>query len=84
MTLKPIARGLYDQADIITARLVPALIQARSYTELGMTSQPEVTAYIAQALDAASTLLDGDNSYSRLHSALQRLREDAYRARRPA
>lgn len=75
LALISVSRGNYTESDIIAERLTPSLMQAKMYTEISMTSAPEITTGIAEATAVAADLADIDSKYSPLLSMLRRLRE---------
>ena len=79
LALTSVASGDYTQSDMISERLTPQLMQAKLYTEIGMTSAPEIGSGIAEATAVAADLADIDSKFSPLLSMLRRLREAASR-----
>lgn len=62
--------------------LIPALYSARTYIEVGRISEPEARGGIAQALQTAHKLADGNRKYQRLVTRLRVLLEDLELAKR--
>ena len=79
LALASVARGDYSQSALISEHLTPQLMQAKLYTEIAMTSAPEIRTGIAEATAAAAELSDLDPRYAPLLSMLRRLREAATR-----
>ncbi|MYA60230.1 MAG: hypothetical protein F4X40_06700 [Chloroflexi bacterium] len=75
LALTSVARGDYTHADLISERLTPCLMQAKTYAEIGMTSAPEIRSGIAEATAVVAELADIDARFSPLLSTLRRLRE---------
>ena len=75
LALRSVARGDYTHSDLISERLTPYLMQAKTYAEIGMTSAPEIRSGIAEATAVVAELADIDSSFSPLLSTLRRLRE---------
>ena len=75
LALISVARGDYTQSEIISERLTPNLMQAKTYAEISMVSAPEIRSGIAEATAVAADLADIDSKYSPLLSMLRRLRE---------
>ena len=76
--LSPVAA---DSSESMQLRdvLVPALLSARTYVEVGRVAQPEVGLSLTAAVDAASGLAEDDRRYALLLSRLRVLREDTAR-----
>ena len=64
--------------------LIPALLDARTYVEVGQVAQPEVGLSLTAAVDAASRLAEDNRRYALLLSRLRVLREDAARVAKAA
>ncbi len=75
-----ISRGEHLPARIISDRLTPALIQARTYAEIDMLAAPEIRLGISEATVTASDLADIDKEFGPLLSMMYRLREHAERS----
>ena len=69
------ARGDHGNSDVISERLMPHLILAKTYAEIGMVSAPEIGQGVATATAEASDLADLDWQFAPLLSLLRRLRE---------
>lgn len=70
-----ISHGRQTSADIISDRLNPELLQARTYAEIGMIQAPEVRLGIENAARTAARLTDQHPEFARLFSAIQHIRE---------
>ena len=79
LALTSVARGDYEQSEIVSERLTPQLLQSKTYVEISLMSAPEVKSGIAEATAVAADLADLDAKYSPLLSMLRRLREAATR-----
>lgn len=84
MALMSITDGNVAPSEVISERLAPSLMQARTYVEVGMISAPEVRSGITDAAAIASDLADAYPEYARLFSMLNQLREFLSEASRQA
>ena len=76
------AEEVSSQSDRWVARkigdeLVPALLEARTYIEVGQVSAPEIKLALSRAALVASGLADTDPNFAPLFSRLRVLQEDA-------
>ena len=76
LSLPPTA---YNESEMLNDELVPALLGARTYIEVGQITEPEVHAGLARALRIAFHLVDMNRKYKTLVNRLRILLEDADR-----
>ncbi len=80
MGLMSISRGELVPARMISDRLTPALMQARTYAEVDMLTAPEIRMGISEATVIASDLADLGAEFVPLMSMMYRLRERVERS----
>ena len=80
MALMSMADGNIAPSEVVSERLAPSLMEARTYVEVGMISAPEVRSGITDAAAIASDLADDYPEYARLFSMLNQLRESLSKA----
>lgn len=80
MGLMSISRGELVPASMISDRLTPALMQARTYAEVDMLTAPEIRMGISEATVTASDLADLGAEFVPLMSMMYRLRERVERS----
>jgi hypothetical protein len=61
----------------ISDDLLPALLEARTYVEVGQLAAPEIRLALARAAVVAGEIADADPAYAPLHSRVRVLIEDA-------
>ena len=73
-----------DLAERIREEVIPGLLGARTYVEVGQVRAPEVREALSAARLAAAEIADRDRSFARLVSRLRTLAEDTDTAARGA